>query len=116
MSSGGYGGMEIEIEIGGGEIGLIEIGTSGEGERGGVSPRNDSSESEPSSFESLEEEARMSFRLGWVFLFFGGGDWAAFVGFLFLGEGPFTPLTTILSFPYSGFLPLGAGLSVSWID
>ena len=68
------GGMEIEIEIGGGDIGLVETGTSGEGERGGVSPRSDSSESELSSSDSLEEEARMSLRLGWVFLFFGGGD------------------------------------------
>mgnify|MGYP001549933407 FL=1 len=58
------GGMEIEMEIGGGETGLEEIGTSGEGERGGVLPRSDSSESELSSSDSLEEEARISFRLG----------------------------------------------------
>ena len=108
--------MEIEIVIGGGEIGLVETGTSCEGERGGVSPRNDSDESESSSSDSLEEEARMSFRLGWVFLFFGGGDWVPFVGFRFFGEGPFAPLTTFLSFPFSGFLPLGAGLSASLMD
>ena len=110
------GGMEIEMEIGGGETGLDETGTSGEGERGEVLPRSDSSESELSSSDSLEEEARMSFRLGWVFLFFSGDDWAAFVGFRFFREGPFTPLTTFLSFPFSGFLPMRAGLSASWID
>ena len=110
------GGMEIEIVIGGEETGLVVTGTSCEGERGGESPRNGSSESELSSSDSLEEEARMSFRLGWVFLFFGGGDWASFVGFLFLGEGPFAPLITFLSFPFSGFLPLGAVLSASLMD
>ena len=58
------GGMEIEIEIGGGDTGVVKTGTSGEGERGGVSPRIDSSDSELSSSDSLEEEARMSLRLG----------------------------------------------------
>ena len=58
------GGMEIDMEIGGREIGLVEIGTSGVGERGGVLPRRDSSESELSSSDSLEEEARISLRLG----------------------------------------------------
>ena len=93
------GGMEIEIEIGGGDTGVVETATSGEGERGEVSPRSDSSESESPSSDLLEEEARMSLRLGWVFLFFSGGDWAAFEGFHFFGEGPFAPLTTFLSFP-----------------
>ena len=108
--------MEIEIVIGGEETGSVVIGTAGEGEWGGESPRIDPSESELSSSDSLEEEARMSLHFGWVFLFFGGGDWAAFVGFLFLGEGPFAPLTTFLSFPFSGLLPLGAGLLASLID
>ena len=58
------GGMEIEMEIGGGETGLVKSCTLGVGERGGVLPRRDSSESELSSFDSLEEEARISFRLG----------------------------------------------------
>ena len=56
--------MEIEMEIGGGETGLVETCTSGVGARGGVLPRRDSSESELSSSDSLEEEARISFRLG----------------------------------------------------
>ena len=58
------GGIEVEMEIGGGETGLEETGTSGVGERGGVLPRSDSSESEFSSSDSLEEEARINFRLG----------------------------------------------------
>ena len=58
------GGMEMEIEIGGEDTCAVETCTSGEGERGGVLPRSDSSESELSSSDSLEEEARMSFRLG----------------------------------------------------
>ena len=110
------GGMEIEIVIGGEETGSVVTGTSCEGERGGESPRTDSSESELSSSDSLEEEARISFLLGCVFFFFGGGDWAAFVDFLFLGVGPFAPLTTFFSFPFSGFLPLVAGLSASLMD
>ena len=68
------GGMEIEMEIGGEETGELEKCTSGVGDRGGVLPRGDSSESELSPSESLEEEASISFRLGWVFLFFSGGD------------------------------------------
>ena len=57
-------GMEAEIVIGGEETGSVVTGTSGEGERGGESPRIDPSESELSSSDSLEEEARISFRLG----------------------------------------------------
>ena len=68
------GGMEIEMEIGGEETGELETCTYGEGARGGVLPWRDSSESEFSSSDSLEEEASISFRLGWVFLFFSGGD------------------------------------------
>ena len=68
------GGMEIEMVIGGEETGELETCTSGVGDRGGVLPRGDSSESEFSSSDSLEEEASISFRLGWVFLFFSGGD------------------------------------------
>ena len=116
MSGGSYGRNGNRDSDRGEETGLVVTGTSCEGERGGESPRNDSSESELSSSNSLEEEATMSFRLGWVFLFFGRGDWAAFVGFLFLGEGPFAPFTTFLSFPFSSFLPLGAGLSASLMD
>ena len=65
--------METGMVVGGGEIGLDETGTSCEGEWGGVSPRADSSESDLSASESLEEEARISFLLGWFFFRFGGG-------------------------------------------
>ena len=68
------GGMEIEMDIGGEETSELETCTSGVGDRGGVLPRRDSSKSESSSSDSLEEEASISFRLGWVFLFFIGGD------------------------------------------
>ena len=102
--------------IGGEETGSIMTGISCEGERGGESPRTDSYEYQLSSSDSLEEEARISFLLGCGFFFFGGGDWAAFVDFLFIGVGPFAPLTTFFSFPFSGFLPLGAVLSTSLMD
>ena len=110
------GGMEIGIVIGGEETGSVVTGTSCEGERGGESPRTNSYESEPSSSDSLQEEARKSFLLGCVFFFFGGGDWAAFVDFLFLGVGPFAPLTTFIPFPFFDFLSLVVGLSASFMD
>ena len=68
------GGMEIGMVIGGEETGELEKCTSGVGDRGGVLPRRDSSESKLSSSDLLEEEASIRFRLGWVFLFFSGGD------------------------------------------
>ena len=102
------GGMEIGMVICGEETGEMENCTSGVGDRGGVLPRGESSESEFSSSDSLEDEAMISFSLGWVFRFFIGGDWATLVGFLFLGDGPFAPFATCL--PLSVFFRLGGRL------
>ena len=68
------GEIEIEMVTCGEETGELEKCTSGVGDCGGVLPRGDLSESEFSSLDSLEEEASISFRLGWVFRFFSGGE------------------------------------------